>query len=148
MTQDTRQLINDNHRRAISSGLGMLDEALCQFQRWTEGAEARSVLYEERNGLSLAQRQRIAALIGDLQAKIAELRDGLGLTRRVQSVSQAIRGDCSVLWVSLVESESHHMQGYGTLGPEAAAYLDPKLQAIIDRMLELSSVASAGEVAP
>jgi len=148
MEQETRGLINDNHRRALSAGLGLLDEALCQFQRWAEGAETRSVLFEERNNLSPSQRKRINALISDLQARITELRDALGLERRVQSVSHSIRAQCSVLWESLVESESRYLRGYGEVNPEAAAYLDPKMEAIIDRLFALSAIADEGDASP
>ncbi|MBE7560106.1 hypothetical protein HS125_14675 [bacterium] len=119
--------ISENHRRVISTTLGLLDETLCQFRLWAEGRGIASVLYHMRNDLDTAQRRQVKQAVAEAQQAIACVRDKLGLAERVLLVSQTIRGDCACAWSDLQEIQSRRLRGYGDPTPELAAYLDPKL---------------------
>jgi hypothetical protein len=134
--------ISENHRRAISAILAMLDQALCQFKRWAEGYEAHSVLYSERNTLAPRQRQEILRVVQDTQGLIERLRDDLSLQRDVLITANAIRGHCSILWESLEEIQTRYLRGYGEPPPGLAAYLDPKVAQLIGYIRKLSTIAA------
>ncbi len=79
MSQKPAIAINENQRRGISVGLGLLDETLCGIVQWIEGHEVRSCLYQEINDLAPGKRIEMLSLVKEMQGIIAELRDTLKL---------------------------------------------------------------------
>lgn len=127
-------MISDDHRRGISSTLVLLDEVLCRFERWAKSGTAEGPLYEEREDLSEEQKQAILDEIDSIRAVIAGLRDELQLHKKVESVETAIWSQCSWCWNLLVELESRRLKRYGKLPAGFAAYFDPKVKVLIERM--------------
>lgn len=66
--------MSGNHRRGITVALRMLDEMLCTFEAWARGRRVRSVLYEERNDLSEAQRRRLLAEVAAVRETLREVK--------------------------------------------------------------------------
>lgn len=133
--------IHENHRRGISSTLGILDRALCDFRRWAEGHESSSSLFHERNNLTDPQRVRILEVTADIQGLIQEIRDRLDLHGFDLEVGRVISVQCAFLWEDLVELQGHRLGRYGKPDPGLTRYLDPRVQAIIDRLMDVASVA-------
>lgn len=113
--------IGRGHRLALTSRLIMLDEALCEFERWAQGHAAKSVLYEERDNLTPAQRQTILEQVSEARRALERTREAFGLEKQTQNVRRAIAGHCAVLWELLTELEPKYLSHYGTLEEEAAA---------------------------
>jgi len=134
--------IRRNHRRAIGVSLTFLDETLCWLEQWARGREVHSVLYEERNELSDAQRRRMLAEIQAVRRVIRKFRDELGLQGRVQSAKDDIRGRCANMWEHLVALESRYLRRYGAISDELADYMDREVPALISRFLRISAAAA------
>jgi hypothetical protein len=134
--------IGKNHRRGVSTTLALVDEALCEFEHWAEGREARSVLYREHNNLSPAQRKSLLAEVSKMRAVIGELRDALGLEAAGQEAAQSIWGRCSALREHLVELTGRHLRRYGKPAPGLADYLDPRVDELLRRLDRVSSLVS------
>ena len=128
--------------RGISSTLTLLDEDLCEFDRWAKGHEVRSVLYEVRNTLSAVQRQQIGERVAKMHVMLKEIRDTLNLEGSVTAVHKRIVSSCAVLWVSLVELESSRIRRYGDVPPGLAEYLDPKVALLNENLRRISQIAS------
>jgi hypothetical protein len=131
--------LSDTHRRGIGATLKVLDEVLCGFEQWVEGREVHSVLYSERNSLSVEQRKKIRSEIAGIREMLLELRSTLRLEGTVEDVTNIIRGECALLWSNLVELESTRLRRYGPPPPGLGGYLDPKVAKLIahvNRILE------------
>jgi len=134
--------MSENHIRAISTTLSLLDEAVCEFEAWSKGHEIRSVLYEVRNELSSEQRHAISAEIAEIQTMLRKLRDELHLDGHVKSVEKMIIAACTVMWINLTELERKHLRRYGDVPPELAEYLDPKVAELNRRVQHISDIVT------
>jgi hypothetical protein len=133
--------LSENHRRAISTTLNMLDEMLCGFERWAGGQEAHSAFYNEHNSLTPEQSEAIVHEIQAIRGLLRRMRDDLRLDGKVVDVANAIWGAAAGLWPTLVETESHHLRGYGQPPGWLAGYLDPKIEELIERLSRIGSIA-------
>jgi hypothetical protein len=140
--QSNRKFLPGSHKNGIEATLGLLDEALLEFEAWAHGRENRSVLYRERNTLSADQRGKILTQVQKIKAVLVELRVDLDLRIKARIVAKSILGQCSALWVSLVELESKHLRRYGEPPDGLAEYLDPKIAQLIDSVKEISKIAA------
>ncbi|MBW1980498.1 MAG: hypothetical protein JRJ12_04705 [Deltaproteobacteria bacterium] len=126
--------LTENHRRGITTTLRLLDQALCGVCQWAEGREVRSVFYQESNRLTATQRENILATVSSMQEKLLHIREDLQLEPHVQSVADSIRGQCLILWTSLVELESGRLARYGKIPAELPDYLDPKNKVLVEHL--------------
>jgi len=130
--------IGENHERIIRVTLGLLDEALCQFEYWAEGYEKHSVIFHERNMLSVEQRQAVLRDVEAARVLLTEIRDSLGLRPVVKSADGSIRGSCLVLNSYLIELGPKYLKGYGKPPEELVEFLEPSvgcLMACLERIL-------------
>ncbi|MCX8035866.1 MAG: hypothetical protein N3D11_02195 [Candidatus Sumerlaeia bacterium] len=134
--------LDENHRRAVSSTLAMLDRALCLFQRWAEGNETKAVMYREENTLHSQQRAAILDAIRHLRALLAEVCAGLALHKTSVETAQAIRGHCAVLWEALEGIQSKALRAYGKPPPQLRAYLDPRVEQMIYWVRKMLDIAA------
>ena len=126
--------ITDGHRRTIVATLGLLDEALCRFDRWAVGEEALGVLYRQSNRLSRDQRQAIMKEISALRRIMRVLRSDLRLRPKVEDVSVAIWSRASSHWPGLEELRAKHLRRYGGISPNAKQYLDAKVDELVEHV--------------
>jgi len=140
--------ISSAHRTAYASMLGLLDEALCEFERWGAGQSAKGVMYEEINDLTPAKQKELLAGIRAVRKTIRLLRDKLGLRPERSVVSHKVWVVCSGYWESLVELESAHMKRYGPLPPALARELDALATRVNTQFQALSTKVRSGEPSP
>jgi len=123
--------MNENHRRGIATTLRLFDEMLCRFEEWARGREIHSVLYEEKNGLSVEQREQLLQETAALRELLRRFRDDLSLSPGVQYAENDIWGGCSGFWENLVELESKHLRRYGDVSPALSEYMDRNVPGLI-----------------
>ena len=133
--------MNEDHWRAISTALGLLDEMLCGFEQWTAGREMHSVLYRERNSLSDEQRHAIDTEIPAMRDLLRQLRDDLKLQGRFCDAQTEIWSKCLGFWEVLVGLEGEYLRAYGEPSPALVDYLQPKVVELNDRLLRISEIA-------
>jgi hypothetical protein len=133
--------LSENHRRAISTTLAMLDEMLCGFERWAGGQEMHAVLYNEHNALTPEQSGAIVQEIGNIRGLLRQMQADLHLGGPVVDVAHAIWGYAAGLWPTLVETESQHLRGYGQPPEWLAGYLDPRIEELIEKLSRIGSIA-------
>jgi len=137
------QGMSESHFRAFGATLGLVDEALCEFERWALGRAARGVIFEEINDLSLGKRKKLLDGINAVRGSIKELQDRLGLEKEQLVVSHAIWVKCSGFWEMLVELESSHLKRYGPVPPKLAQELDAQVTRINRQFQGLSTLVRA-----
>ena len=138
--------VGDNHRRGITTALTLLDRLLCEIEQYAHGREARSVLHVEHNALSAGQRKRLQAEIGRMRGLLQELKDGLGLETEPEDVGRKIWGECSTFWEVLVETKSRFLKRYGKPPVGLAEYLDPRIDALIGHLRNVTALAHHEEM--
>jgi hypothetical protein len=130
--------LNHGQRRSIATTLAVLDEALCECERWATGREVKSVFYSEYNRLTARQRAKVQSEAAKLREVLLELKDALNLEGKVKDAAQSIWAQCSSLWVDLVHLDTKHLRRYGDLPPSLAEYLDKRVAALIGHVNAIS----------
>ena len=140
--------VNENHWRAISTTLALLDEMLCEFEQWTAGREIHSVLYQERNSLSDEQRHAIDTEISAMRDLLCQLRDDLELQIRSHDAGTEIWSRGLSFWETLVGLEGGYLRAYGEPSPALVNYLEPKVVELVERLLRISDIARPTDARP
>jgi hypothetical protein len=112
--------IGKGHRLALTSRLLILDEALCEFERWAQGYAAQSALYAEENDLTAPQRERLREEVEAARRTLTEMREAFGLEQQTEAARRAIASQCAVLWELLIELEPKYLARYGAVDEELA----------------------------
>jgi hypothetical protein len=133
--------INKNQRRSLAVSLAMLDEVLCLFEEYARGRELHSVCYEERNRLTARQRRDLLVEIERVRAQMRQIKDELGLPPRVEDVGKRIWGHSAAFWEVLAEMKSKRLRGYGEVSANLAAYLDPRVEKLLQCVQGISAIA-------
>jgi len=143
--------VGENHKRAISTTLTLLDEMLCEFEEFAQGRERHGVMHHERNSLSDKQRRGIQAEVVAMRRTMRELKEALGLTDSRDEIAQHIWARASAFWEVLVETQSRYLRRYGAFAPELKECLDPRIAVLIARLqtlADLSRHSASGPDAP
>jgi hypothetical protein len=148
MTQKKAVKAGKDHERAISATLTLLDEMLCEFEEYAQGRERHGVLYHERNSLSEKQRRGIQSEVTAMRATIRELKEALGLTDTRDEIAQRIWGRASAFWEGLVETQSRYLRRYGEVAPDLKECLDPRIEALTARLLNLADLSRNSGASP
>lgn len=122
-------------KNSIVTNLTILDEALCEFEQWAQGREIRSVFYKEENELTPEEQEWLKSRVAEIRERLQSIKDTLKLQEKTHSAKTHMWGQCSVLWVNLVDLTSKHLKRYGALPPGLTEYLDPK----VDELIELTN---------
>ncbi len=141
--------ISANHNRSIAVSLHLLDKALCEWEQWISGPILPGAMYQQRDTLSVAEKEELRTRINNVREIIKRLRDDLHLSPARPSTPQLIVGQATVLWEMLAELNSSSLRGYGAVSPQLAVYLDPLGESLTKQIHEISRLFSqAGPTAP
>jgi hypothetical protein len=132
-----------NHQRSISVSLRLLDQALCEWERWARGDLLRGVVYQQKDTLSPREKKQLNLRIATIRQRIAKLHDELELDCESVATSQLIVGRANVLWEMLAELNSRLLAGYGNVSAEMANYLDPIAEEMAAHRYEISRLLSS-----
>ncbi len=129
------------HARALSSHFKTVEEYLRVVASWIDGFEG--IFYGAPAELPEGQRARARALIGEVFGRLERVRGELGLERQQMSSIGVMRAYLSELWVSLVETYSRYLRGYGEVPSELAEYLDRRVGELEGRVNEIRHLVEA-----
>ena len=134
--------MSGTHVNGIAVTLAHLDEVISNLELWARGREVHSVLYHERNSLSGEQRALILAEIAEIRRILEEARRRFSLPARVNEITGEFRGQCSVLWVNLVELDGKYLKRYGEPPADLVAYIEPISKELIHRVFRIGDIAN------
>lgn len=129
-----------NHKRAISTTLTMLDELLVCIEKWVNGHQYQSILYEEKNDLSPSQRKALKKQLCVLRDYLYKIKEDLEIEKTRQSAINDIWSRVNAFRENIMELEAKHMKKYGQLSQETQEYMNgiaTKLLFELDRILEI-----------
>ena len=134
--------MSENHRRGITTALRFLDEMVCGFEVWARGRQVRSVLYEERNTLSEAQRRELLAEVAAVREALREVKERLGLEGEVLHASRDIWSRASAFREHLMELEGRALRRYGKVPPPLGRFMDALVARLLRRLDRIVAIVS------
>lgn len=129
MDFETTGPISPAHAGALAARMLILEEDCREIERNLDGFHG--ILYEYSGDIPETMKQRMRATLAEILDKVTSIRLELGLPKRVVELDKLIESRLSHIWVTLHESKSHGLRGYGAVPEELRAYLDPRIDGIL-----------------
>jgi len=133
-------LLNPAQRTSVTIVLRNFEESLRQAEAWLQGAEANGILYRRKLDLKPAQRQAAQQRVTAALEIIATLAQAIGLEQEAEDAVGLIRGEMSISWANLTDTQSRKIKRYGDINPELESILDPAIQQLAQLAMELASI--------
>jgi len=124
--------LEENHRRAVSTTLALLDELLCRIEGWAGGREDRGILYTERNNLAPSQRKTLRQTVAHLRGLILSARIELDLKATTQDALSDIWSRCAAFRQNLMEITGASLRRYGPVSRDVVHRLDALSRDLLD----------------
>ena len=126
---ETSLRISPAHAGALAARLLVLEEDCREIGRNLDGCHG--ILFEYEGEIPEASKQRMRATLAEILERVASLRGELGLPKQVLELEKLIESRLSRIWVTLHESKSCGLRGYGVVPEELKKYLDPRMDGIL-----------------
>jgi hypothetical protein len=121
--------ISPAHAGALAARMLILEEDCREIERNLDGFHG--ILYEYAGEIPETTKQRMRAMLSEILDKVTSIRLDLGLPKQVVELDKLIESRLSHIWVTLHESKSHGLRGYGAVHEELKAYLDPRIDEVL-----------------
>jgi hypothetical protein len=121
--------ISPAHAGALAARMLILEEDCREIERNLDGFHG--ILYEYVGEIPETTKQRMRAVLAEILDKVTSIRLDLGLPKQVVELDKLIESRLSHIWVTLQESKSHGLRGYGVVPEDLKTYLDPRLDGIL-----------------
>jgi hypothetical protein len=131
MDSEATPSISPAHAGALAARMHILEEDCREIERNLDGFHG--IFYEYAGGIPEATKQRMRAMLAEILDKLTSIRLELGLPKQVVELDKLIESRLSHIWVTLRESKSPGLRGYGVVPEDLRRYLDPRM----DRALAL-----------
>ncbi|NPV77708.1 MAG: hypothetical protein HPY59_15210 [Anaerolineae bacterium] len=134
--------MNASHRRYLHSSLLSFEKSLRLVNRYLDEGDEEGILYYRKTGLNSDQIISAQKIIAGALLELASLVEKLELEPMEESTNQILMAEMSMNWVSLLDSRSDRLRGYGKVNPEIASILDPMLDHLAGMALALCKLNS------
>jgi hypothetical protein len=115
--------INENHRRFLSSVLGLLAKDLCLMELYLQ-QPIHDRMFNVVNDLSGEESEKLLSVIASLKKCIEEFANRFELEPSEENVRNTLSSSFNMYWVDLCEMEPRSLDGYGPIGADAIDSLD------------------------
>jgi hypothetical protein len=123
--------ISPAHLNGLAARMRTLEKDCREIERNLDGF--KGILYEYAGEIPERSRRQMRRTLADILNAITSIRLGLQLPEQVIDLDKMIESRLSHMWVTLHESKSASLRGYGVVPEDLSRYLDPR----IDGMLAL-----------
>jgi len=135
-------LLNAYHRRTLATVLRRVELAAWRLEdQITRGVVPQLTLTRFTNPPGVEQQAALLQLIRQVRQEVAELASDCHLQVSEENLSRTILAEFSLLWCDLEDARPKKLRAYGALNPQADDLLGPRIQRLIELMLEISQVA-------
>ena len=136
-------LLNNDQRRALSTRLAALDRQLSETEILLVRGMPDGAMFRIENDLSSERAQAILALFAEARACIERLRDRFELNVQKEDLRQRLAGHFGILWTILENSRAARLKGFGEVSDELVHALDSEIEALIEIVDRIRSLASS-----
>jgi len=120
-----------------------LEQDCRQIDRFLEGYAG--VYFQHVGVFPQEARLKIRALISAILERIARIKLDLNLPQRQIDIAQSLAAYLSEMWVTLHETKTEALRGYGEVPIELGAYLDPLVEEILGLVSDLRDTIESGK---
>jgi len=120
---------------ALAARMLILEEDCREIERNLEGFHG--ILYEYAGEIPESAKQRMRETLAEILAKLEDISQELGLRKQVIELDRLIETRLSRIWVTLHESKSRGLRGYGAVPENLKEYLDPRMDGILSLATDL-----------
>jgi hypothetical protein len=135
MDFETPGPISPAHAGALAARMLILEEDCREIERNLDGFHG--ILYEYAGEIPGATKQRMRGMLAEILDKVTSIRQELGLPKQVVELDKLIESRLSRIWVTLHESKSRGLRGYGVVPEDLRRYLDPRMDGILSLLAHL-----------
>ena len=137
-------MLNEAQHRHLSVVLQIAEERLLNLQRQLSDNAPAAKLFEIENDLTETERAFVVQKISELLRLIASLSERFSVTARSRSLRHGLDATLSVTWADLQDVKERALRGYGETDPRLGEHLNPLVDSIADRLLEICRVIDTG----
>ena len=127
--------ISPAHAGALAARMHILEEDCREIERNLDGFHG--ILYEYAGQIPESAKQRMRETLAEILAKLEVISLELGLRKQVVELDRLIESRLSRIWVTLHESKSRGLRGYGVVPEDLKEYLDPRMDGILSLLTDL-----------
>jgi hypothetical protein len=135
-----KELLNPYQWNSLRGTLQSFEECLRRAQAWLAGEEERGTLYERKLTLRGDHRKQAESEIQHALELIEDLSRSLELPVETENSAALIRGEMSIAWANLLDSQAQKLGRYGRINPDLAKALDPKVERLAEIAQSLSGI--------
>jgi hypothetical protein len=136
--------ISPAHAGGLAARMLILEEDCREIERHLDGFHG--ILREYSGEIPETSKKRMRAVLAEILDKVASIRLDLGLPKQVVELDKLIESRLSHIWVTLQESKSHGLRGYGAVPEELKAYLDPRMDGILSLLTRLQETLRGAKI--
>lgn len=136
-------MLTEAQRRSLAAGLRIIETEIAWIEKllgWTY----RGVAVWFVDDLSDPVRQRLQSGIDEARGLIRGLHENLGCPAEEMAKSRWIGGRLTTLWVVAEECQSRYLRGYGEVGADVPAVIDPLARRLGRLMLGMAAEVRTG----
>jgi hypothetical protein len=135
MDFETTGPISRAHAGALAARMMILEEDCREIERNLDGFHG--ILYEYAGEIPEASKQRMRGMLAEILGMVTSIRQELGLPKQVVELDKLIESRLSRIWVTLHESKSRGLRGYGVVPEDLKKYLDPRMDGMLSLLTRL-----------
>ena len=127
--------VSPAHAGALAARMLILEEDCREIERNLEGFHG--ILYEYAGEIPESAKQRMRGTLAEILDKLEAISVELGLRKQVVELDRLIESRISRIWVTLHESKSRGLRGYGVVPEDLKKYLDTRMDGILSLATDL-----------
>jgi hypothetical protein len=137
--------VSPAHAGALAARMLILEEDCREIGRNLDGFHG--ILYEYAGEIPESTKQRMRVTLAEILEKVTSIRLELGLPKQVVDLDKLIESRLSHIWVTLHESKSQGLHGYGVVPEGLKTYLDPRIDGILSLLARLQEALREAKTA-
>ena len=133
-------MLNEAQERNLSVTLRIVEDRLREIDQMIEANDYKGLLKETKNDVPAAAKDSIQKKSSMIMDRVKMLVERFNLVKDRDEVSRLALAKLSYCWEILEDAKTKKMKRYGDVHDGLADILDPELEAIINLILEISTV--------
>ncbi len=135
MDSDGRHALSPAHAGALTARMLILEEDCREIDHNLDGSQG--IFREYVGRIPEATKEQIRAMLVEILDKVASIKLDLGLPKQTVDLEKLIESRLSHIWVTLHESRSQSLCGYGAVPEKLKEYLDPHVEEMLRLLARL-----------
>ena len=130
------------HSAALAARMLTLEQDCREIERALDGYDG--IFFQYLGVFPDETRRTIRTLLSEILQRITRIRLDLGLLQRQIEIDKMLAAHLSQIWVTLHETNAHSLRGYGKVPEKLTAYLEPRVEELLNLVASLRSAIESG----